>query len=393
MSVWAVVPVKPFVRAKSRLSNVLSPKARARFSRECAERTLTTLAQCASISRTLVISRDPEAWALAEACGALPLQEARPGLNGAVAQAAAHAVAHGATAVLVVPSDLPFVTAAELAVLAGSAGETAGELVIVCPDRRDEGTNALLLKPPCVIEPAFGRGSLRRHVARARSRGAQVEIRHVPGVALDVDTADDLRVFQLHDPFQARRSIRRYADRPVDRGALERALTAATWAPSAHNRQPWRFVVITSAAEKDTLASAMGARLRADRAADGDPADAIEADARRSHARITGAPVVVLACMTMSVMDRYADARRAQAEEVMAVQSTAMALQNLLLAAHAEGLGACWMCAPLFCPDDVRAALDLPADWRPQALITLGHPAGRGKPATRVQLDSVVRWA
>jgi len=60
-----------------------------------------------------------------------------------------------------------------------------------------------------------------------------------------------------------------------------------------------------------------------------------------------------------------------------------MAVQNLLLAAHAEGLGACWMCAPLFDAEAVRQALDLPADWQPQALITLGRPASAGKPAMR----------
>jgi nitroreductase len=76
----------------------------------------------------------------------------------------------------------------------------------------------------------------------------------------------------------------------------------------------------------------------------------------------------------------------------MAVQSVAMALQNLLLAAHAEGLGACWMCAPLFCPDAVQTALDLPDDWEPQALISLGYPAGPGKQRPRKPLADVARY-
>ena len=74
----------------------------------------------------------------------------------------------------------------------------------------------------------------------------------------------------------------------------------------------------------------------------------------------------------MADMDQYPDDRRQQAERVMAVQSVALAAQNLLLAAHAEGLGACWMCAPLFCPDVVRDALALPEDWEAQALIHAG---------------------
>ncbi len=185
-----------------------------------------------------------------------------------------------------------------------------------------------------------------------------------------------------------RRSIRRYQTDPVPAGTLERILTAARWAPSAHNRQPWRFAILTPFSWKDRLARAMGDRLRRDRAADGDPAAAIEQDVARSYARITGAPVVVVVALDMSDMDHYRDDRQ-RAEHTMAVQSTAMATQNLLLAAHAEGLGACWMCAPLFCPDVVVAALSLPNGWEPQAIVTLGLPAGPGKPATRRRLDEI----
>jgi len=194
----------------------------------------------------------------------------------------------------------------------------------------------------------------------------------------------------LLELIQTRRSIRRYADRPVPPEIVERLLTAAIWAPSAHNRQPWRFAVLTDAAVKDRLARAMGDRLRADRLADGDPAQVVEADTSRSHARITGAPIVVVACLTMRDMDAYPDTRRKKAEYLMAAQSVAMAVQNLLLAAHAEGLGACWMCAPLFCADVVREAFSLTDDWEAQALITLGYPANAGKPAARRPLPAIV---
>lgn len=189
-----------------------------------------------------------------------------------------------------------------------------------------------------------------------------------------------------------RRSIRRYqTDRPVSRALLDKMLTAATYAPSAHNRQPWRFVVITSPDERRTLALALGARLRSDLAADGVPDDVIEKDAARSFSRISGSPAVVLVCMSMIDMDHYPDAKRANNERLMATQSTAMAVQNLLLTAHAEGLGACWMCAPLFCPDVVSAHLTLPADWEPQALITIGYPAEE-KHSTRQPLETRVLW-
>ena len=189
----------------------------------------------------------------------------------------------------------------------------------------------------------------------------------------------------------ARRSIRRYQDRPVAQQTLESVLTAALWAPSAHNRQPWRFAVVTSPDQRRDLALAMGTRLRADLAADHVPPDLIEKDANRSYSRISSAPALVLVCLSMVDMDRYPDAKRSANERTMAVQSTAMAVQNLLLASQAEGLGACWMCAPLFCPDVVSRQLDLPADWEPQALVTLGYPAEE-KHSTRQPLETRVLW-
>ncbi len=194
------------------------------------------------------------------------------------------------------------------------------------------------------------------------------------------------------EAIHSRRSIRRYTARPVPPEVVERLLDAARWAPSAHNRQPWRLAVLTEAARKEQLARAMGDQLRVDRLADGDWPDVILRDVDRSYARLTSAPVVLLVCLSMAEMDKYPDTRRKKAEYTMAVQSTAMAVQNLLLAAHAEGLGACWMCAPLFCRDVVRAALSLPDDWEAQAVITLGYPADGGKPAQRKLLAEVTQW-
>jgi F420 biosynthesis protein FbiB-like protein len=196
-----------------------------------------------------------------------------------------------------------------------------------------------------------------------------------------------------HRLMRGRRSIRRYRPNAVEREVLERLFVSAAAAPSGHNRQPWRYLVIEGAAAKSALARAMGERLAADRARDGDPQNAIAGDVARSHARITGAPVLVLVCLTLEETDVYPDAARAHAEFLMAVQSTAMATQNLLLAAHAEGLAACWMCAPLFCPEVVRRSLDLPTAWQPQGLVTLGLPADDGRDRPRKPLAAFVRYA
>lgn len=187
---------------------------------------------------------------------------------------------------------------------------------------------------------------------------------------------------------QSRRMTRQFLPDALPDEAVETLLEAATRAPSPHNRQPWRFVVVTDGARL-RLADAMGDRLIADLKADGAPDDVAAADAARSRQRIATAPVSILACLTMADMDRYPDARRNDAERWMAGQAVAAAIENLLLQAEDRGLGACWMCAPLFCPDTVRATLDLPADWEPQALVTLGYPASRGQARGRAAPSTV----
>lgn len=186
-----------------------------------------------------------------------------------------------------------------------------------------------------------------------------------------------------------RRSVRRYKPDAVSRDTIERLLRAAIAAPSAHNRQPWRFAVINAFDRKAALATSMGDRLRSDRLRDGDHANDVERDVERSYARITSAPVIIVICLTMQDMDIYPDSVRSRCEHLMAVQSTAMAGANLMLAAHAVGLGACWLCAPLFCPDVIAEVLRLPAHWQAQGLITLGYPSAAVKPFLRRPIDDV----
>ena len=196
----------------------------------------------------------------------------------------------------------------------------------------------------------------------------------------------------LYRMIQERRSIRRFDGSSIPPETLQRVLDAATRAPSAHNRQPWRFVIITAMEDKRSLANVLGEELREDRLADGDDPGQIEKDVAQSIERIADAPVVVIACLSMEAMDVYPDERRKTAEYIMAVQSVSMAAQNLLLAAHAEGLGACWLCAPLFAKDEVREELNLPEGWDPQGLIILGYPADAGKERPRRPIEEVSLW-
>lgn len=174
---------------------------------------------------------------------------------------------------------------------------------------------------------------------------------------------------------RGRRSVRAFQQRPVARSAIEELLTAATWAPSPHGRQPWRFVVLTRPESKARLAEAMGEDWRATLAQDGQAAEIVETRLQNSRQRIREAPALMLACLYLADLDVYPDPQRQRAEETMAIQSLGAAIQNMLLAAYALGLDTGWMCAPLFSPDAVRAALDLDAALIPHALIPVGYAA------------------
>ncbi len=194
----------------------------------------------------------------------------------------------------------------------------------------------------------------------------------------------------FHDFLRTRRSIRRFKPDPVPAETLERVLQTAAFAPSAHNDQPWRFAVLTSAENKSLLAEAMAADFRRDLQKDDLPETDIQARLDRSRRRINAAPVVIILCMDTSGMDDYPDAKRQQAEKTMAVQSTALAGLQLLLAAHAEGLGGVWTCAPLFAPEVVRNVLSLPRAWEPQAIFFIGYPDEVPEPPKRKPLAEIM---
>ncbi|HEX6540207.1 MAG TPA: TIGR03668 family PPOX class F420-dependent oxidoreductase [Ktedonobacterales bacterium] len=174
---------------------------------------------------------------------------------------------------------------------------------------------------------------------------------------------------------RGRRSVRAFQERPVPRSALEAMVEAARWAPSPHGRQPWRFVLLTRDEPKRALADAMGADWQRMLEMDGQDSATIQIRLEKSHERIRTAPALILACLYLADLDQYPDPGRQQAEEIMAIQSLGAAIQNMLLAAYAQGLDTGWMCAPLFTPETVRAALGLESALIPHALIPVGYEA------------------
>lgn len=177
----------------------------------------------------------------------------------------------------------------------------------------------------------------------------------------------------LRDFLRSRRSIRRFKPDPVSDSAIREILHTAAFAPSAHNRQPWRFVVLTDPGTKKFLSDSMAEEFERDLGKDNLPPEKIAKFVNRSRERITGAPVVIVLCLDMSVMDIYPDERRKNAEYLIATQSVANAGMQLLLAAHAEGLGGVWVCSPMFAQETVQNVLELSKDWEPQAMFLLGY--------------------
>jgi coenzyme F420-0:L-glutamate ligase/coenzyme F420-1:gamma-L-glutamate ligase len=177
----------------------------------------------------------------------------------------------------------------------------------------------------------------------------------------------------LEAALAGRRSVRRFSPRPVERALVEQVIAAACLAPAPHHSRPWRFVILSSDA-RAALTQAMGERWRQDLERDGVPETRIRRLVDRSRARLAAAPVLMLASVLGDAQRAWPDQRRQRAEQLMFGQSLGAALQNLMLAAHARGLGSYWISAPLFCPEAVRRALDLPAAFQPQALIALGYP-------------------
>ncbi|MBX3001062.1 MAG: 2-phospho-L-lactate guanylyltransferase [Caldilineaceae bacterium] len=205
MQLWLIVPVKPLAEGKSRLSPSLSTHERYELSRHLLAQTLAAAADVALLSRVMVISRDVEALDMARAAGMMVFEEeayARENgddpedpLNRALRQARIVAMMQGADAILVLPADLPLISAAEIRSFVQLGEDLAHGLVIAASG--DGGTNALLLKPPHAIDFAYGPGSFREHIRRAEDAGLPVEIIESVVLALDLDSPEDLHTWQV----------------------------------------------------------------------------------------------------------------------------------------------------------------------------------------------------
>lgn len=191
MTTIAVLPIKRFDRAKQRLGVRFGPEARQTLAEAMVRDVLAALAEVRSLYRLVVVTGEPRALALARSRDAVTVDDdSERGQSAAAGAGIRRAVELGAERVLLIPGDCPALEPEEIDGLLGAADHRPA--VTIVPDRHGKGTNALLLAPPNVIEPAFGPGSFQRHVAGAQAAGARLAVAHLPSLALDVDTPADL---------------------------------------------------------------------------------------------------------------------------------------------------------------------------------------------------------
>ncbi len=195
MTLWAIVPVKPLRRGKSRLAGLLSEDERTELNRKLLQHTLKTLCDIKELEEVLVISRDPQALTVARNYGARTVREdGQPELNTALKRATVIAQVYATRGVLVLPADLPLITREDVLTLIEHADEPP--VVVIAPDRHNTGTNALLMSPSGLIEYDFGPNSFQRHCQQVDEMGARLEIVNLPNLGLDLDIPEDLELIR-----------------------------------------------------------------------------------------------------------------------------------------------------------------------------------------------------
>jgi 2-phospho-L-lactate/phosphoenolpyruvate guanylyltransferase len=191
MHTAAILPVKSFALAKTRLGASVAEALRAELARAMVADVLFALSQTDAIARTIVVTREDSVAAAACRQGALVVKDAaEDGQSAAVQLGIKRALAEAMERVLCIPGDCPALDPAELETLLGGGEREPG--VVIVPDRHGTGTNGLLITPPDAIAPSFGPGSCERHRALALAAGVSCRLEKPPSLLLDIDTGADL---------------------------------------------------------------------------------------------------------------------------------------------------------------------------------------------------------
>jgi len=215
----------------------------------------------------------------------------------------------------------------------------------------------------------------------------------LPARALVRAPEDDLFRSSPLEAISSRRTIRSFGPGGVPREVLEEAIRAACTAPAPHHTRPWMFSVLESPGARRGLRAAMAAAWRADLARDGVPEAVIARRLARSDAVLGAAPVLIVPWVRFEGAHPYPDPERAGAEREMFLLSGGAAIQNLLLALHAQGFASAWISSTLFCQEETRAALGVEEGWRALGTVAVGPPPeGEPPPRPALALEEVARF-
>ncbi len=223
-------------------------------------------------------------------------------------------------------------------------------------------------------------------VPAALVRGVVAEGPPAPASALVRAPEDDLFRESPLQSIRARRTIRTFGPGDVPREAVEEAVRAACTAPAPHHTRPWMFTALQTPAARRTLLAAIAEAWRADLRRDGTPEETIARRIARSDEVLGAAPMLVVPWIRFAGAHPYPDPERAHAEQEMFLLAGGAAIQNLLLALHAQGLASCWISSTLFCQEETRAALGVDDEWFALGTIAVGRPT-EGEPPPRPDID------